>query len=222
MKKIFSMMVFVAAFALTSCDGRSSAKTAETDSLIVDTVAVLEDETPMSDDINYLTETIEQGDATQVKDAIGLVVSKIQELVNSKKFATAAAYATQVQEFVECNKQKLQEMNINTASITELVNMVRNLPAKAGETAGAAAEAVKADAKAAKEAVKAAAAQKVEEGKAKVNEKIEEATRKADQKIEEATRKADQKIEEATQKAVDKTNEAIDDAADKIREALGL
>ena len=210
MKKIFSLAVLAALIGLSSCGGRTSADTTEEDSLKIDTVAVL-DEPVAPTVLNKLTEVVQSGDAAKIGTLVDQVVEHIQDLVADGKISIAAEYAGKVQEFIEVNKEKLQDLNINTATITELVNKVMALPAEAAETADASAATIKADAEAVKQAVKEAAKQKADEVKAA-----------ADQKVDEAKTKANKKIEDAANKAAENIDEAIDNAAAAAKKNLGL
>lgn len=210
MKKIFSLAVLAALIGLSSCGGRTSADTTEEDSLKIDTVAVL-DEPVAPTVLNKLTEVVQSGDAAKIGTLVDQVVEHIQDLVADGKISIAAEYAGKVQEFIEVNKEKLQDLNINTATITELVNKVMALPAEAVETADASASTIKADAEAVKQAVKEAAKQKADEVKAA-----------ADQKVDEAKTKANKKMEDAANRAAEKIDEAIDNAAAAAKKNLGL
>ncbi len=210
MKKIFSLAVLAALIGLSSCGGRTSADTTEEDSLKIDTVAVL-DEPVAPTVLNKLTEVVQSGDAAKIGTLVDQVVEHIQDLVADGKISIAAEYAGKVQEFIEVNKEKLQDLNINTATITELVNKVMALPAEAAETADASAATIKADAEAVKQAVKEAAKQKADEVKAA-----------ADQKVDEAKTKANKKMEDAANRAAEKIDEAIDNAAAAAKKNLGL
>lgn len=210
MKKIFSLAVLAALIGLSSCGGRTSADTTEEDSLKIDTVAVL-DEPVAPTVLNKLTEVVQSGDAAKIGTLVDQVVEHIQDLVADGKISIAAEYAGKVQEFIEVNKEKLQDLNINTATITELVNKVMALPAEAVETADTSASTIKADAEAVKQAVKEAAKQKADEVKAA-----------ADQKVDEAKTKANKKMEDAANRAAEKIDEAIDNAAAAAKKNLGL
>ena len=210
MKKIFSLAVLAALIGLSSCGGRTSADTTEEDSLKIDTVAVL-DEPVAPTVLNKLTEVVQSGDAAKIGTLVDQVVEHIQDLVADGKISIAAEYAGKVQEFIEVNKEKLQDLNINTATITELVNKVMALPAEAAETADASAATIKADAEAVKQAVKEAAKQKADEVKAA-----------ADQKVDEAKTKANKKMEDAANRAAENIDEAIDNAAAAAKKNLGL
>ena len=210
MKKLFSLVFLAAVISLASCGGRSAAEKTEEDSLKIDTVAVL-DEPTMPAVVSTLTEVVKSGDASKVQELVGQAVLEIQKLVADGKAAAADVYASKVQEFIETNKEKLQSLDVNTTTITDLVNMVKALPTKAAETADAAAAAVKADAETTKQAIKDAA-----------NKKAEEVKAAADQQVEDAKVKANEKVEEATNKAAEKAAEAIDNAAAAAKKKLGL
>ena len=228
MKKLFSLVAMAAILGLASCGGRNSAENAETDSLKIDTVAVLDEPTAPAV-VSTLAEVIKSGDASKVNDLVGQAAQELQKLIADGKAAAAAVYASKVQEFIEANKEKLQNLEVNTAAITDLVNKVKALPANAAESADAAATAVKADAEAAKQALKDAASQKAQEVKDAANQKAQEVKDAANQKVEETKAKANEKVEqaankaaEAASKAAEKAGEAIDKAAAESKKQLGL
>ena len=199
MRKLFLLVAVAAVVGMASCGGHTSADTTEEDSLKIDTVAVL-DEPVVPTALNKLSELVQSDDAAGVSSLIGQVVEQLQNLVADGRTTAAAEYAGKVRDFIETNKEKLQNLNIDITPITDLVNKAIALPAEAAEAADAATAAVKADVERVKQAVKDAANQKVEDAKAKLNEKMED----------------------ATNKAVEKTNEAIDNAAAAAKKKLGL
>ena len=210
MRKLILLAALAAVLGMASCGGHTSADTTEEDSLKIDTVAVL-DEPVAPTALNKLSELVQSDDDAGVSSLIGQVVEQLQNLVADGRTTAAAEYAGKVRDFIETNKERLQNLNIDITPITDLVNKAIVLPAEAAEAADAATAAVKADVERVKQAVKDAA-----------NQKAEEMKTAADQKVEDAKAKLNEKMEDATNKAVEKTNEAIDNAAAAAKKKLGL
>lgn len=67
---------------LSSCGGSTSSKVAEEDSLVIDTVATLEQDT--TEDVQaQLTESLQSDDAAQVQAAIEKVAGEVQAAIQS-------------------------------------------------------------------------------------------------------------------------------------------
>ena len=192
----------MAAFVMfSSCGGNTGNKVAQEDSLVIDTVATLEQDT--TEDVQaQLTETLQSGDAAQVQAAIEKVAGEVQAAIQSGDQQAAEKYASQIKAFVEQNADKLKALDVNTLTVGNLIDAAKNLPANARQTAQDGKNAVKADANAAREAADAAAE------KAKADAKAA-----ADQAVEDAKEKA---------KAGEKADQAIQDATDKAKKKLGL
>ena len=190
----------MAAFVMfSSCGGNTGGKVAQEDSLVIDTVATLEQDT--TEDVQaQLTETLQSGDAAQVQAAIEKVAGEVQAAIQSGDQQAAEKYASQIKAFV-----------VNTLTVDNLIDAAKNLPANAQQTAREGKNAVKADANAAREAADAAAE------KAKADAKAA-----ADQAVEDAKEKAGEKVDEAAAKASEKADQAIQDATDKAKKKLGL
>lgn len=210
MKKSFALAAMAAFVMLSSCGGSTSSKVAEEDSLVIDTVATLEQDT--TEDVQaQLTETLQSGDAAQVQAAIEKVAGEVQAAIQSGDQQAAERYASQIKAFVEQNADKLKALDVNTLTVGNLIDAAKNLPANARQTAHDGKNAVKADANAAREAADAAAE------KAKADAKAA-----ADQAVEDAKEKAGEKVDEAAAKASEKADQAIQDATDKAKKKLGL
>ncbi len=210
MKKVFALAATAAVIMFSSCGGNTGSKVAEEDSLAIDTVATLDEDT--TEDVEAtLTETLQSGNAEQIKAAIDQAAQEVQKALDNGDQAEAEKYASQLRAFVDQNADKLKQLDVNTITVSSLVNAVKNLPASAEATAQDAKSAAKADANAAKEAANAAA------DKAKADAKAA-----ADQAVEDAKAKANEKVDEAASKASDKADKAVQDAAAKAKKKLGL
>ena len=199
MKKLFTMAA-IAAMSLTACTNKANTAEESLD---------FEEATPEAV-VSSLTEKVQSGDATALTEAVETVQTELQEIVENGDVEKAAAYASQIKAFVEQNASKLQELNINTITLSDIINAVQALPAAAESTAEDAAAAVESDAVAAKdaavEAAKAQADAAVEAGKAKVNETVEEGKAKANEAVQDAADKANKAV-----------SGAINDAANKLK-----
>lgn len=204
MKKLFSLVAVAAAISFASCGGNTKGNTAEEDSLLIDTVAVLDQTTAIENVAEVLTQKLAEKDPAGIQAVVEEVKEQVEALVATGDVEAAAKYASKIQEFVDANKAKLEEISEGKTTIEELINAVKELPTTVEQTTDAAVEAVKADANAAAESVKAAAEQKANEA------------------VEEAQTKANEKIDEAATKAAEKANAAINDAAAKAKSKLGL
>lgn len=77
----------------SSCGGNTGNNVAQEDSLVIDTVATLEEDT--AEDVQaQLTETLQSGDATQVQAAIEKVAGEMQAAIQSGDRQTAEKYAS--------------------------------------------------------------------------------------------------------------------------------
>lgn len=210
MKKSFALAAMAAFVMFSSCGGNTGGKVAQEDSLVIDTVATLEQDT--TEDVQaQLTETLQSGDAAQVQAAIEKVAGEVQAAIQSGDQQAAEKYASQIKAFVEQNADKLKALDVNTLTVGNLIDAAKNLPANARQTAHDGKNAVKADANAAREAADAAAE------KAKADAKAA-----ADQAVEDAKEKAGEKVDEAAAKASEKADQAVQDATDKAKKKLGL
>lgn len=204
MKKTTILAAFAAA-CLCSCSGstKENASVAEgEESLDIENVATLDEavDVAVENVVKDLNKTLDSGDVESLQAEVKKVNEKIVELVQSGDADKAIEYASQVKKFAEDNMEKLEKLQKEgSATVQDLVNAVKTLPAAIEKTAKEAGEAVEADAAAAKEATKAAVKQT------------------ADEAVEDAQKKANEKVEEATQKAAQKAADAINKAAEKLK-----
>ena len=206
-KSIRIVAAFVAALSLTACTGSTNANTSEEDSIQV--VSLTEGAEP-AEVVNVLEEKVNAGDATSLNQAVETIQTELQEIIESGDVEKAAAYASQIKAFIDENAEKLQELNINTLTLNDIINAAKALPTTAEEAAESAADAVEADAIAAKDAA-------VDAAKAKADEVVEEGKAKANEAVETGKAKANEAVQDAANKANDAATKAINDAANKLK-----
>ncbi|HBC28953.1 MAG TPA: hypothetical protein DC006_04680 [Prevotellaceae bacterium] len=210
MKKIFTLTATAAFVMCSSCGGNTDGKVAVEDSLAIDTVATLEEDTSM-DLRAELGETLQSGDSAQVNAAIEQATQEAQRLLESGDQAGAEKYAGQIKAFVDANTDKLKELGVSTMMVNSLLETVKDLPANAGRAARETGNAVKA----------ATNAAKAEAGEAATKAKAD-AKAAADQAVEDAKEKAKARVDEAAGKASEKVDQAVEDAADRAKKKLGI
>ncbi|MGN0233585.1 MAG: hypothetical protein ACI4B5_04065 [Bacteroidaceae bacterium] len=198
MKKVYALVTAAFLAVFCSCGGSTGRNVAEEDSLAIDTVATLEDSA--MDLQAELTEKLQSGDVAEIKKAIEKGAADIQAVLESGDQEEAKKYASQIKAFVDENADKLKELDVNTLTVSSLVETIKKLPESVETTADEAKNAVNADAEAAKADIKA----------------------KADEAVEDAKTKADETVDDAANKAGEKVDQALQDAAAKAKEKLGL
>ena len=196
MKKCFVMAAAVAAMSMAACTGSTNANTAEEDSIQV--VSLSEGAEP-GEVVDALEEKVKSGDASALSEAVETIQAELQEIIESGDTEKAAAYASQLQAFVEENAEKLKELDINTITLNDIINAAKALPTTAENAAEEAADAVEADVTAAKDAA------------------VETAKAKADEAVEEGKAKANEAVQDAADKATNAASKAINDAANKLK-----
>ena len=180
MKKLFAMVMAVAAISFVSC-GNKTEQGECVDSCCADSSCAEKcEECPLKG----AAEKLEAGDAEAVTAAFAEAQSKIEALVKEGKIEEAQKVGFAIQEFIDTNKEKLANAQI---TVDNLVSTIKGIPAAAESTVEAGAEAVKTDAEAVKDASKAAAEaaanQAVEAGKAEANKQIDKGVEAAKKKM---------------------------------------
>ncbi|MDD7303884.1 MAG: hypothetical protein PUG76_05050 [Prevotellaceae bacterium] len=192
MKKLFVCALGVAALTFAAC-GNKTKQADCCDSTCVDSTAVA------ADPVAALSDALKNADAAKVEALLKQAGTTLESLGAEEK----AQYAYKLQEFISNNKAKLEELNVNTLSVTSLVDAVKNLPQTATGLAGEAADAAKSDAQ-----------QVASETKAAV---VEKATEKVEETKAAAVEKANEKVDEAAKAAGNKVNEGLNKAAGKLK-----
>ena len=194
MKKIAMFAIGIVSMCMVSCGGSTKSETVDADSVSVETT----DTTNIVSDLDKVTAALESGNSKDAEAEVKKLQEKIQQLAESGDTETAKAYALQLQQWFDKNKEKVEEAAKNGATIGQLVDAVKNLPSTIVDNANDAADAAKADAETIKEATKQQAEEAkqaaVEEAENKVNEATEKVTDKANEAVSNATKKAAQKL----------------------------
>ena len=194
MKKIAMFGIGIVSMCMVSCGGSTKSETVDADSVSVETT----DTTNIVSDLDKVTAALESGNSKDAEAEVKKLQEKIQQLAESGDTETAKAYALQLQQWFDKNKEKVEEAAKNGATIGQLVDAVKNLPSTIVDNANDAADAAKADAETIKEATKQQAEEAkqaaVEEAESKVNEATEKVTEKANEAVSNATKKAAQKL----------------------------
>lgn len=194
MKKIAMFAIGIVSMCMVSCGGSTKSETVDADSVSVETT----DTTNIVSDLDKVTAALESGNSKDAEAEVKKLQEKIQQLAESGDTETAKAYALQLQQWFDKNKEKVEEAAKNGATIGQLVDAVKNLPSTIVDNANDAADAAKADAETIKEATKQqveeAKQAAVEEAENKVNEATEKVTEKANEAVSNATKKAAQKL----------------------------
>ena len=194
MKKIAMFAIGIVSMCMVSCGGSTKSETVDADSVSVETT----DTTNIVPDLDKVTAALESGNSKDAEAEVKKLQEKIQQLAESGDTETAKAYALQLQQWFDKNKEKVEEAAKNGATIGQLVDAVKNLPSTIVDNANDAADAAKADAETIKEATKQQAEEAkqaaVEKAENKVNEATEKVTEKANEAVSNATKKAAQKL----------------------------
>ena len=194
MKKIAMFAIGIVSMCMVSCGGSTKSETVDADSVSVETT----DTTNIVSNLDKVTAALESGNSKDAEAEVKKLQEKIQQLAESGDTETAKAYALQLQQWFDKNKEKVEEAAKNGATIGQLVDAVKNLPSTIVDNANDAADAAKADAETIKEATKKqveeAKQAAVEEAENKVNEATEKVTEKANEAVSNATKKAAQKL----------------------------
>ena len=194
MKKIAMFAIGIVSMCMVSCGGSTKSETVDADSVSVETT----DTTNIVSNLDKVTAALESGNSKDAEAEVKKLQEKIQQLAESGDTETAKAYALQLQQWFDKNKEKVEEAAKNGATIGQLVDAVKNLPSTIVDNANDAVDAAKADAETIKEATKKqveeAKQAAVEEAENKVNEATEKVTEKANEAVSNATKKAAQKL----------------------------
>lgn len=218
MKKIFISIAALAAMTFTSC-GNQTAQGGDNDS--IDTVVV--EETGVKDAqaeaetiVSSLADQLKAGNAEGIQAKIEEVKAYIAELLNNDKLEAATAYASQIQKFLDENKDKLDEYTNGTASkLSDALSKAGGLENVASGLLEAVSGKANEAADAAKSAIEEKANEAVEAAKAKAEEKAKEA-------VENAKSKAYEEGKKAGEDAKAKVKDAASKAADEAKKALGI
>lgn len=219
MKKIMTLVIAAAAISLASCGGKTNSNTAELDSLTTEAVAE-EEAAPVeqaSQVVALLQEQIKNADPEQIKAIGQQIAEKVAEFIAKGDEAAAKVYTETISNFISENAEKLKAIGAS-ATISEALSNVENLPSSLLESVTSAANGVAASAT----EQAAAAQQAVDAAKAAVEATPEAAKEALKEAADAAKAKGEEAAAAAQQKAQEKANQAIDDAAAAAKKKLGL
>lgn len=234
MKKVFLMVMAVAALTFTSC-GNKTNPNANADSAAVDTTLA-----------DSLKSVLDGGDASAIpatfdglksqlaeklgaKDGEGFTTllanakAKIAELVKSNP-EQAKQYVSQLQQYITSHANEIQAITKGNATIAAAVSEVKSLDPEnvvKSLSSAAANDAANIGADAANNA-KNKVEEKVSEKVNAAAEKVEATKNAVQEKASNAANKAAETVSNAANKASEKTNEAVNKATDKAIKGLGL
>lgn len=209
MKKTFMMAMAAMALTFAGCGNQTKNAGEAVDSL-GDMMAVSPEVQAATDSLtSALSAQLDQNDAKTLTTTLAALQAKYAELVKSGKLDEAKKYASQVQAFIKEHADKIKSVAAGNATISALVEGVKNLPTNAEATADEAAAAVKSDVKSVVDNAKATATDKA-------NEAVENTKQAARDKVSEEVSKSQKKVDETVNKAAEKTNEAANNAMKKL------
>ena len=223
MKKLFFVVMAVAAMSFASCGNKSANQSeAPADSTAVETVDV-------SDVTAALAAGLTEGDASKLQATLETVKEKVAQLLQENP-EQAKEYLTQVQDFLKENAEKVKEVVGDNAVVQTVVSSLVETPAETIVTA------LQSQLVATDEAGQAVVDNAVEQAnvtvdavKNAVKEQLNATKQAAQDQADAAQQAAQQKVEEGKQQARDavngaaqKTNEKVNEAANKALKGLGL
>lgn len=211
MRKLLLLAGAVLAITFTSCGNKNKAQAPANDSDSTTTVV-----STAADSINeVLSDKLSSSNKQDVTTTLESLQAKYQELVKEGKTAEAATYASQVQAFINKHANEIKTVASGDATISSLVNGIKNLPTNAESAAKEAVSSVKSDAE---NAANTAVSNTKTAAENKVNSAVNDAKSKANTAVTNAQNKANKKVEEANKKA----NDAVNKAANKALKGIGL
>ena len=185
MKKSLFIFFVVVTTLFTSCAGSSQGEKASEDSLVINTVAELED--PVQAQVTEtLLGALELKDAEEVEALLNQVVSTLVGLVESGDKDALVSYAAEVRDFIVKNGEAMKSVGVDAEAIAAL----KELAEKAPSTFSGAVETAKKELKNSLEKEVKDAKSDVEENvNATVNQVKEDLNQKVDEAIKQAANK---------------------------------
>lgn len=247
MKKLF---IFAAAIALTlaSCGNKAQNNTANADSTNVEnqestsdgTAAALNEEQQATVDnlTAQLKKAVDQKDAKTAISTLANLQTIYKNLVEQGKLEEAKTYGSAIKEFMNENKESLNELTSGNTTVASLVNGIVNLPTSAATTAEQAKAAITSDvvglaspaiakgetavatAKAAAEMVKNAPSAVKNAAENAAKSAVNNAASAAEQKANEAVSGAAAKATAAASAAKSKADAAVEAEKQKGRDKI--
>ena len=175
MKKIFYVIVAIAAITFSACNGTAKGG-AETDSIAVDSAAVAQvPEANMDAIIASLSTAVADNDAEATQTFLQKAQAYIAKLQEEGKLEEAKVYIAKLQQFISENEEKITQLTAGNETLNNIVSAVKALPVDAAALAGDAKDAVVGAANDAANAANDAANKAVESGKKEAGKAIDNA-----------------------------------------------
>lgn len=179
MKKIFYVIVAIAAITFSACNGTAKGG-AETDSIAVDDSAVpTPPEANVDATISALSKAVADDDAEATQSLLAKAQAYIAKLQEEGKLEEAKVYIAKLQQFISENEEKIAQFTAGNETLNNIVSAVKALPVDAAALAGDAKDAVVGAANdaanAATNAANDAANKAVESGKKEAGKAIDNA-----------------------------------------------
>ena len=214
MKKLFVMLMAVAAITFVSCSGES---TSDQSNDSVAQVATKEIEFDLDGFKAKLDEAIKGGDKAAVTQILDEAMAKIdQEKTRdgAQREAVAGLWA-KIKAAVDERAEELKKLGVD-----EAVNKITNVPEDMKQDVDKFVQQYVEQGKQAAEDAAGEAVDKANEAAQQVADKANEAADKAQQAANDAANKAQQAANDAADKAKQAANNAVDNAANAVKRAI--
>ena len=195
MKKIFYVIVAIAAITFSACNGTAKGGE-ETDSINADSVVAEAPEANVDAIIASLSTAVADNDAEATQTFLQKAQAYIAKLQEEGKLEEAKVYIAKLQQFISENEEKITQLTAGNETLNNIVSAVKALPVDAAALAGDA-----------KDAVVGAA-----------NDAANAATNAANNAANAANDAANKAVESGKKEA----GKAIDNAAGAAKNALGI
>ena len=196
MKKIFYVIVAIAAITFSACNGTAKGG-AETDSIAADSAAVAQvPEANVDAIIASLSTAVADNDAEATQTFLQKAQAYIAKLQEEGKLEEAKVYIAKLQQFISENEEKITQLTAGNETLGNIVSAVKAIPVDVANVA-----------EGAKDAVVGAA-----------NDAANAANDAANAAAQKATDAANNAVESGKKEA----GKAIDNAAGAAKSALGI
>ena len=128
MKKIFYVIVAIAAITFSACNGTAKGG-AETDSIAVDDSAVpTPPEANVDATISALSKAVADDDAEATQSLLAKAQAYIAKLQEEGKLEEAKVYIAKLQQFISENEEKIAQFTAGNETLNNIVSAVKALP----------------------------------------------------------------------------------------------
>ena len=195
MKKIFYVIVAIAAITFSACNGTAKGGE-ETDSINADSVVAEAPEANVDAIISSLSTAVADNDAEATQSFLQKAQAYIAKLQEEGKLEEAKVYIAKLQQFISENEEKITQLTAGNETLGNIVSAVKAIPVDVANVA-----------EGAKDAVVGAA-----------NDAANAANDAANAAAQKATDAANNAVESGKKEA----GKAIDNAAGAAKSALGI